>query len=131
MSYELLQTGNKVNFNIKTNIIKSTFRGVTVQGIVTADVAQQISDVKSLHKQVKPYITGLPDGHDDYNYVIVKMDNGQRVVVGKPWIEATSITLSSRRAYTLILDDVEQDQVELIRQVLLARGITIRSFTAY
>jgi hypothetical protein len=116
---------------VKTTVIKSSFIGVTVEGTVTAAIAQQIADVKSLHLQVKPYIQGLPSNYDDYSYVIVQMPNGKREVIGLPWIVETSIQISSKRSYQLILDEIEPEQIEIIRNTLVNRGVKIRTFTEY
>ena len=131
MSYDNLKAGNNVIFNVKTTVIKSSFYGVTVEAIATASIAQKIKDVKSLHLQVKPYISGLPNNYDDYSYVIVRMPNGDTEVIGLPWIVETSIQISSKRNYQLILDDIEPEQVQIIRNTLVNRGVKIRSFTEH
>ena len=131
MSYDNLKAGNNVIFNVKTTVIKSSFYGVTVEAIATASIAQKIKDVKSLHLQVKPYISGLPNNYDDYSYVIVRMPNGDTEVIGLPWIVETSIQISSKRNYQLILDDIEPEQVEIIRASLVNRAIEIRSFSVF
>ena len=129
MSYEFLKSGNTVNFNTKTSILKTEYRGVKVLAVATADIASTIRDVKSLHLQVKPYIPGLPNLFTDYNYVIVQHENGMKDVLGLPWLLESSISLSSKKDYQLVLEGIEIDQVELIRQSLVNRGISIRSFT--
>ena len=131
MSYDNLKAGNNVIFNVKTTVIKSSFYGVTVEAIATASIAQKIKDVKSLHLQVKPYISGLPNNYDDYSYVIVRMPNGDTEVIGLPWIVETSIQISSKRNYQLILDNIEPEQIEIIRNTLVNRGVKIRSFTEH
>lgn len=131
MSYDNLKAGNNVIFNVKTTVIKSSFYGVTVEAIATASIAQKIKDVKSLHLQVKPYISGLPNNYDDYSYVIIRMPNGDTEVIGLPWIVETSIQISSKRNYQLILDDIEPEQIEIIRNTLVNRGVKIRSFTEH
>ncbi len=128
MSYAYLKAGNNVNFNVKTTVIKSKFDGVMVQGVVTADIAARLADVKSLHLQVKPYIQGLPNSFNDYDYVVVTMPNGKEEVIGLPWIVQSSITISGKRSYQLILDEIEPEQVEVIRNTLTNRGVKIRSF---
>lgn len=127
--YDLLKAGNTVNFNTKASVLPTQYNGVIVMGIVTAQVARTFADVQSLHLQVKPYIDGLPNLYTDYSYVIVEHVNGKTEVVGLPWILESSIQLSEKRTYKLIVDDVEPDQVELIRQALTRRGVKIRSFT--
>lgn len=129
MSYEHLKPGNSVNFNTKTSILKSEYRGVKVLGVVSSDIAMTLSDVKSLHLQIKPYIQGLPNLFSDYSYVIVQHQSGVKDVLGLPWLLETSISMSGMRNYQLILDDVEVEQVEIIRLALINRGIKIRSFT--
>ncbi len=131
MSYNNLKAGNNVNFNVKTTVIKSSFNNVTVEGVVTASIAQSIADVKSLHLQVRPYIQGLPNNFDDYGYVIVRMPNNKKEVIGLPWITESSIQISQKRKYQLILEEVEPEQVEIIRNTLVNRGVKIRSFTEY
>lgn len=131
MSYDSLKSGNNVIFTVKTTVIKSSFNGVPSEGVISASLAMLVSDVKSLHKQVKPYIPGLPDKFDDYSYVIVKMPNGKREAIGLPWIVESSIQISSKRSYQLILDEIEPEQIEIIRNTLINRGVTIRSFTEF
>lgn len=129
MSYEHLKSGNIVNFNTKTSILQTEFRAVKVLGVVTAEIASTVKDVKSLHLQVKPYIQGLPNLYTDYSYVLVQHSNGSKHALGLPWLLESSISLSVRKDYQLVLEGVEPEQVELIRQTLVNRGISIRSFT--
>ena len=129
MSYEHLKSGNTVNFNTQTSILKTEYRAVKVLGVVTADLASTVKDVKSLHLQIKPYIPGLPNLYSDYSYVIIQHSNGAKEALGLPWILQSSISLSTKKDYQLILDGLEPEQVELVRQMLVNRGIDIRSFT--
>lgn len=131
MSYDLLKPGNSVNFNTKTNILKTEYSGVKVLGIVSSDIAMTLMDVKASHLQVKPYIQGLPDLYSDYTYLIVQHTNGSNDVLGLPWLLESSITLSGKESYQIILDNVEPEQVEIIRKSLANRGVDIRSFTIF
>ena len=131
MSYEFLKPGVTVNFNTKTAILKTEYTGVKVLGVVSSDIAATLSDVRTLHTQVKPYIPGLPSLSSDYTYVIIQQQSGQKEVLGLPWILETSIQVSNMQNYQLILDDVEPEQVEIIRKALVNRGVKIRSFTVF
>lgn len=132
MSYEHLKTDSTVNFNTKTSVLKTEYKAVKVlAGSVSASIAMTLQDVKTLHTQVKPYIEGLPNSYTDYPYVIIEQQSGQKEVIGLPWIKESSITVSEMKNYQLILDRVEPEQVEIIRQALVNRGVTIRSFTTF
>lgn len=131
MSYDYLKPGNSVNFNTQTSILKTEYRGVKVLGIVSSDIAMTLSDIRSLHLQIKPYIQGLPNLFSDYSYVIVQHQSGVKDVLGLPWILESSISLSGRRNYQLIIDQLEVEQVDIVRQALVNRGVKIRSFTEH
>ena len=131
MSYEFLKPGNSVNFNTKTNVLKTEYSGVKVLGTVSSDIAMILQDVRAMHLQVKPYITGLPDLFSDYTYVIIQHTSGMKDVLGLPWLLESSISLSTKQSYQLILDNIEPEQVEIIRASLVNRAIEIRSFSVF
>ena len=131
MSYEFLRPGNSVNFNTKTNVLKTEYSGVKVLGTVSSDIAMTLQDVRAMHLQVKPYITGLPDLFSDYTYVIIQHTSGMKDVLGLPWLLESSISLSTKQSYQLILDNIEPEQVEIIRASLVNRAIEIRSFSVF
>ena len=131
MSYEFLKPGNSVNFNTKTNVLKTEYSGVKVLGIVSSDIAMTLQDVRGMHLQVKPYITGLPDLFSDYTYVIVQHTSGMKDVLVLPWLLESSIALSGKQSYQIIVDNIEPEQVEVIRKSLINRAVEIRSFTVF
>ena len=131
MSYEFLKPGNSVNFNTKTNVLKTEYSGVKVLGTVSSDIAMTLQDVRAMHLQVKPYITGLPDLFSDYTYVIIQHTSGMKDVLGLPGLLESSISLSTKQSYQLILDNIEPEQVEIIRASLVNRAIEIRSFSVF
>ena len=131
MSYEFLKPGNSVNFNTKTNVLKTEYSGVKVLGTVSSDIAMTLQDVRAMHLQVKPYITGLPDLFSDYTYVIIQHTSGMKDVLGLPWLLESSISLSTKQSYQLILDNIDPEQVEIIRASLVNRAIEIRSFSVF
>ena len=102
-----------------------------VLGTVSSDIAMTLQDVRAMHLQVKPYITGLPDLFSDYTYVIIQHTSGMKDVLGLPWLLESSISLSTKQSYQLILDNIEPEQVEIIRASLVNRAIEIRSFSVF
>jgi hypothetical protein len=128
MGYALLQTGNIVSFSVQSNIIGGNFEGVEVLGVVSHEIARLQADVQALHFQFKSYIPALPNAYTDYAYLIAKLPNGSKTVLGLPWLIESSITLSQQAAYTIVISGVEPGDVDSIRRGLVNRGLNVESF---
>lgn len=128
MSFDLLQTGNIVSFSVQSSIIGGNFESVEVLAVAAAQIAAKEDDVKALHYQFKPYVPGMPDAYTDYAYLIGKLSNGTIRVLGLPWIIESSIQLSAKASYRIVITGVEPGDVESIRKGLTNRGLNIESF---
>lgn len=128
MSLEHLQTGNTVSFSVQHNIIGANFESVEVLGVVSHEIARLRADIQALHFQYKPYVPALPNSYTDYAYLMGKLPNGTVIVLGIPWIIASSVQLSAKASYRIVIKGVEPGDVENIRKGLINRGLDVESF---
>ena len=57
-----------------------------------------------------------------------KLPNGAVIVLGIPWIIASSVQLSAKASYRIVIKGVEPGDVENIRKGLINRGLDVESF---
>lgn len=117
--------GQRFSFQVyPTAIIGNTFTDVIMEGIISADVARAYGiDVDSLHANVYPTLpAGVPNDPRQYSWVMVRQANGERTVLGVPWIRQETIVLSTGRTLTLTFQDRTQVSYDRIMLQLSAVG---------
>lgn len=91
-------------------------------GVLSADLAVAVGvDIYSKHALIYPTIpktNNVPDDPTQYNYVAFLTQSGNRVVLGAPWIDETSISVVGGMIITAVIDSVTPDDVPIIKQIL-------------
>lgn len=122
--YEV-QIGQRFSFQVyPTAIIGNAFADVVMEGIISADIARAYNfDIYSMHSNVYPTLpAGTPNDPTQYSYIMVKMANGERQIVGIPWIRQDSITISTGGTIQLIFSNKTALDLERIQAALSANG---------
>lgn len=91
-----------VSFSVyPTAVLNSKFQNVVILGILDSTTARDLGTaVDELHANVFNSLpAGTPNDPDAYMYVRIQFANGQRQILGIPWIKESSIVVSN---YTVI-----------------------------
>lgn len=93
--------------------------------LLDPQTAQQLGvDIIALHQQHLPSFahTGIV-GWRDYSYASFYDVNGNRVILGVPWVKGDSITDNANPTYTLTLPNATHEQVDSLMSMATANGI--------
>lgn len=97
-----------------------------VIAVVDASVAQLWIDTHRTHLAVYPTLPpGVPNSHDAYPYVRLKLANGNFAVYGLPWIKENTLRVSDSRRVQLTLNNMTQDDYDRLVQAVSASGWNI------
>lgn len=124
MSFTIMQIGNNVSFQVTPNAVRPTsYNNVKIISILSYDDARRQADVESLHSA---FYAGLPPNSprkaSDYIYYKVRTQDGTDVILGKPWIVESSISLETTRKAIVTIDNVNPDKRQDIINALSAIG---------
>lgn len=115
-----------VSFNLyPASIITTTFERVKILAILDADSALAMGiDVQSQHINVYPTIAEIDRPENNfrsYQYLKLKLPNGDITAIGIPWING-AITIHTNQRVRADIDDVGPQDLDKIRKVLIANG---------
>lgn len=121
MNLELKQT---YSFEVyPAALLGNGFKNVVVMAILDQESANQIIDTQALHIQVKPSLpVGSPSRASDYNYVKLRMPNGDTTVLGLPWIKDNTIVQQTSTTIMAVISGVTPADVSRVRAALLQNG---------
>lgn len=127
MGYEVLVSKATVDFTVEaTNVVGTGFESCVIMGKFDAETAISLGcDVRSKHMNIYPLIKnkpGVTNDPDSYEYIRVRKVNGEQVILGIPWIMESSIQLIERRNISVIIQDVGQKDVGLVKAALESNG---------
>lgn len=107
-------------------ILGATFQGVKILDIVSADTTRFLGfDPQAMHANVYPTLPpGTPNAYDAYPYVRMQLPSGQMQIFGIPWIIDSTFKISTNRTVQLTIDNVDDNDLNVIRQALSANGFT-------
>lgn len=87
------------------------------------EMAMQQADIYALHVNVFPYLPeGTPNDASQYDYMCVRMGNGEKTIIGMPWIKLDTVELIDSRTCVATIDDVSGADLERIRAALAQNG---------
>lgn len=122
--------GTRVSFEvIPSSYLTSLFKDVTLEGIVTPKVAQQLGfDLDVHHNNVYPTIiaagVSMPNDPRQYNYAYVTFSSGEFTFVGVPWIRAGTVVSSEGKTLGLTFQNRDDRRRRRILEALAAIGET-------
>jgi len=128
---DYLVFGNVISFDVyPATIIGSRFVDVKVLALLDKETANLWIDAEAMHANVYPTLpAGVPDDPSQYQYVKFKHTNGTVSILGIPWINPDSITLSQRGTLTITVNDVGTVDKDRIIRALAANGYRIAKLT--
>lgn len=123
MAYNF-QTRKVYSFNVYPSAILGTgFKNATLQAILDYDSALAFSDLAALHIDVYPSLpAGTPNRPQDFDYLLLRMDNGASTVIGVPWIIEESIEVVQSLKINALIEDVSSADLERVRACLSQNG---------
>lgn len=123
--------GDLVTFTVyPAQIIGNDFQYVKVIGIVNAQVAESLGlNVYTLHQQVYPILPrgSVPNNADEYDFLLIEMQNGTKMAIGKPWIDINTLQIHVQNKATLILTNISAEKLQIVREALSANDVQIVS----
>lgn len=124
--YGYLQFNNVITFNVHApNVLGSVYQDVKVLALLDVATAADQIDPYSLHANVYPSLPpGVEDDPTSYQYVKVQHPNGTNSIIGIPWIDFSTITLSGKGKLTIVINDVNPDDKHAIMRALASNGYT-------
>lgn len=119
------QLGKTYSFNVYGgHLMTETFKNTTVLAILDYDSARAFLDLLQMHRQLWAFIpNGLaPNDPAQYNYLKLRMANGDTTVVGIPWINDSSVELVTSQTAVVTIDGVSAMDLTRIRNALVQNG---------
>lgn len=127
-----LAYGNRVTFQVYgSSILGNNFRNVQVLAICHADdtrqynydpIAQHHTLYSHLPKEVQ---AATPDRYNAYPYLVFGMPNGQRKVIGRPFIVDSSIQIGGNQTGYLEIPDINSDDLRAIGKAIAGMGFKV------
>lgn len=130
MSIAHLVIGNKVSFELwPATIIGTRFNNAVVKGTFTYDVASSFTDVAAQHANVFSTLpNGTPNDPAQYEYVMVQLENGQKEVLGIPWIKESTIELQTTNSLLVTFTNITPLDLSRLKNVHAANGFTAAKY---
>lgn len=123
MSYSF-QNRKVYSFDVHPSAILGTgFKNVTVQAVLDYESALSFGDIDAQHANVYRYLpVGTPNRPQDFDYLLIKTDQGTTTIIGVPWIVEETIELVESLKMTVIIEGVGNNDVERVRACLTQNG---------
>lgn len=116
----LFEVGKAYSFSVHpSNIIENVFDQAVCLATYSADIASIFLDLEAIHAQVYPYLpSGTPDSPLEYNYVQFQLPDGSKKILGIPWINIDTITVSDVVMLTIKVRGVTANDINEVRAIL-------------
>lgn len=123
MTFELKKTYN-FNFNNKlTHILGDKLKTVKVKAILSSDQAIKLSDIATLHAQVRPLDTAsIPEDLADMTFVLFETLDKDNVIYALEYIDMSSLEEVSAINIRVNVRNVSTSDVSLIKTTLAELG---------
>lgn len=119
-----------VSFDLyPAHFLGTSIKNAKVLGLVTAAMAMKMGfDAPAVHAAVYPTLpSGTPNGYDKYQYVVLKLTNGDSTYIGVPWIKEATYVEEVIRNITIVIENVTPDQQNRIVAAISAVGSSVSS----
>jgi hypothetical protein len=119
-----------VNFSLyerTQSLIKTNFNGCKILGIVDAGTVEQFgADPYGMHANVYGTLPpGTPVSADDYNWLKVKLANGDISFVGVPYIIPSTMQVITGATTAFYVENTNQDVIAEIVRAIASTGNTV------
>lgn len=117
--------GRRMNLSLYNNsILQNTYQNVKLVDVLSFRTASKEADVTSLHLALYPSLpTGVPRDPVSLKYLSFETPSGGIVVLAADWINPESIQLLEGSKATITLNSITPEQLQIIRNFLLAQNI--------
>ncbi len=105
-----LEVGQKISFEVyPAHIFGNTFNNVTITAFFDYHLANALGlDIVATHNTVYPTLPpGTPNDATQYNYMQVKLESGDSITLGLPWLVSSTIRISGGRTLKLTFQDID------------------------
>lgn len=123
--------GDIISFSVyPAAILGNNFQQVKLVGLVNAQIAETMGlNAYARHQQVYATLPkgSAPNDADQYNFIIVEMQNGQKQAIGVPWINIDTIQIFTENKVRLVLSNVPPEMFETLRAAMSANDFRIES----
>lgn len=107
-------------------ILGNNFTNCRIISVLDAEDAALLSPIKSQHASVYPFLpkdgTVINDAYS-YDYCRVQLNNGEKVVLGLPWINLDTVSLVENEKMTLEFEGTARTSLDQILTILQANGV--------
>lgn len=104
-------------------ILGNGFKNITVQAKLDYQTALAFGDIDALHINVFPSLpAGTPNRPQDFEYLLLRTENGDSTVIGIPWIIEETVELVESLKINALIDGVGSADIERIRACLSQNG---------
>lgn len=125
MNFSLLDIGKKVSFDIyPAQIMQGSYVGVKLLLIGSADSFPQYGPA-AMHDNVYSSVPNIPSLYSDYLYYEFQQSNGQKFLIGDPWIKASSVQRSTTGSLTVTVYNAGAADVAGVTRLLSSGNYTI------
>lgn len=119
-----LNRNYSLSFHAST-ILGSGLRNAKLVSLFDYKIANKFASIDLLHRQVYPYLPAkTPHDYTKYTYYMFETDDGKNVIVAEEWIVPNSVELTTTKTTTLLLRNVTNSQLTVLRNQLNLMGIS-------
>lgn len=106
--------------------LKVQFHNMVFLSLLDAATLEELGqDPRAEHAQIYPSLPpGAPQSYRDYLYAKFENLQGQRIYMGIPWINPTTLVEVGSNVATITIRNYTQEQLDTIRSMLPGLGIT-------
>lgn len=124
----------KYNFNMNTNLVSilgDRYTIMKVKGILTSDQAIRYTDITTMHQQVKPLLTSLPENTSDLTYILFETIDGEEVVYANEYIDSDSIVETDKVNIRVDVANASTEDMNNIKTMLAEAGYSNISVSTF
>jgi hypothetical protein len=118
--------GQSVQFSVyPAGFLGNNFKNAKILAVFDAETASAFIDVVAMHANVYPSLPAgynLPGKQNTYNYVRLRLQDGQFTVLGIPWIDMSTFEVIELLRCDIKVHNVLPSQVQRLRNALIANG---------
>jgi len=123
MNFEI---GNKYNFTTKsTTVLSQYYKNMEVVAIVKFEVAVMFSDVVTIYDNINTELNTTVGDPKTATYVLFKNADGEKIVLSLDWIDLNSIELVEEIKLSLLISNISDTDIPVIKNVLTSMGYKI------
>lgn len=130
-----LKNGDTVRLSLHANVNgRATLRGkllarLTVHAMMPGHNAS--TNHANNYRNMPDELKAQYPTYDTYEYIMLELDDGQRVYVGLPWIVEGSLYLEDSRRVNLVLKDFRDPNGDRVISILRQNGYIVESFSDF